>query len=75
MAYLCVDNSGEYIANDVPARDFFGEWKSWGPDVYGESCTLISVPRGTIKKLIGKEMTKEDEPIDLVSYMYHNGEL
>ena len=75
MAYLCVDKSGEYIADNVPVRDFFGEWNGWEPDVYGESCTLISVPRGTIKKLIGKEMTKEDEPIDLVSYMYHNGEL
>ena len=37
MAYLCVDRSGEYIADNVPVRDFFGEWNGWEPDVYGES--------------------------------------
>ena len=56
MAYLCVDKSGEYIADNVPTRAF-NEWNGWEPDVYGESCTLISIPKGTIKKLIGKEMT------------------
>ena len=73
MAYLCVDISGEYIADNKPTRNFF-EWTGW-ENTDGESCTLISVPNGTIKKLIGKEMTWEDEPINLVSYMYHNGEL
>lgn len=73
MAYLCVDRSGEYIANNEPLRAFF-EWHGW-EDVYGDRCTLISVPKGTIKKLIGKEMTWEDEPIELASFMYHNGEL
>ena len=75
MAYLCVDRSGEYIADNVPVRDFFGEWNGWEPDVYGESCTLISVPNGTIKKLIGKEMTWEDEPICLDEFMYLNGDV
>jgi hypothetical protein len=41
----------------------------------GETCTLISVPKGTIKKLIGREMTWEDEPINIAEYLYHNGEL
>ena len=74
MAYLCVDKSGEYIADNVPVRDFRDEWNGW-EDVYGESCTLISLPKGTIKKLIGKEMTWEDEPICLEEFMYLNGEL
>lgn len=73
MAYLCADKWGEYIADEYPERGFSG-WKGW-VDVYGEICTLISVPNGTIKKLIGKEMSWEDEPIDLASYMYNNGEL
>ena len=73
MAYLCVDRNGEYIADNEPIRDFF-EWIGWRY-VYGESCTLISLPKGTIKKLIGKEMTWEDEPICLEEFMYHNGEL
>lgn len=74
MAYLCVDRSGEYIADNIPERNFY-EWNGWDTDTDGESCTLISVPNGTIKKLIGRELTWEDEPIDLVSYIYHNGEL
>ena len=73
MAYLCVDKSGEYIANDVPVRDFRNEWNGW-EDFYSK-CTLISIPKGTIKKLIGKEMTWEDEPICLEEFLYLNGEL
>ena len=73
MAYLCVDKSGEYIADNEPTRAWF-EWVGW-EDVYGESCTLVSVPKGTIKKLIGREMTWEDEPICLEEFMYLNGEL
>lgn len=74
MAYLCVDKSGEYIADNVP-KQAFNEWYGWEEDVYGESCTLISLPKGTIKKLIGKEMTCEDDPICLEEFMYNNGEL
>lgn len=73
MAYLCVDKNGEYIADELPTRAWF-EWVGWR-DVYGESCTLISLPKGTIKKLIGKEMTWEDEPIELSLNMYTNGDL
>ena len=74
MAYLCADKWGEYIADNKPTRVFF-EWEGWEKNTDGESCTLISVPRGTIKKLIGKEMTWEDDPICLEEFMYHNGEL
>ena len=73
MAYLCVDREGEYIADNIPTRNFF-EWSGW-ENTDGETCTLISVPKGTIKKLIGKEMTWEDEPIDLAEHLYLNGEL
>jgi hypothetical protein len=73
MAYLCVDTCGEHIADEYPERGF-REWKGWR-DVYEETCTLISVPKGTIKKLIGREMTWEDEPIDLSEHLYLNGEL
>ena len=72
MAYLCVDKSGEYIANDVPTR-FLNEWNGW-EDFYSK-CTLISIPKGTIKKLIGKEMTWEDEPYEMPLNMFCNGEL
>ena len=74
MAYLCVDRDGEYIADNEPRRSWF-EWEGWGRNTDGETCTLIEIPKGTIKKLIGKEMTWEDEPICLEEFMYLNGEL
>lgn len=70
MAYLCVDRSGEYIADNEPTRAWF-DWVGW-EDVYGESCTLIPLPKGTIKKLIGKEMTWEDEPYEMPLNMFCN---
>jgi hypothetical protein len=73
MAYLCVDRESEYIADNIPTRDFF-EWSGW-TNTDGETCNLISVPKGTIKKLIGKDLTWEDEPICLDEFMYLNGEL
>ena len=73
MVYLCVDKSGEYIANNKPTRNFF-EWEGW-ENTDGESCTLIRIPSGTIEKLIGRKLTWEDDPVDLDEFMYHNGEL
>ena len=70
MAYLCVDNSGEYIADEHPTRAW-DVWVGW-KNVYGESCTLISLPKGTIKTLIGKEMTWEDEPYEMPLNMFCN---
>jgi hypothetical protein len=74
MAYVCVDKmGGELISDEYPERGFRG-WNGWR-DVYGESCTLISVPKGTIERLIGRELTWEDDPIDLEEFMYHNGDM
>lgn len=72
MVYLCVDKRGEFIADEKPEKGFY-EWCGW-EDFYSK-CTLISIPKGTIKKLIGKEMTWEDAPICLEEFMYLNGEL
>ena len=70
MAYLCVDSRGEFIADERPTRAWF-EWVGW-QDVYGESCALISLPKGTIKALIGREMTWEDEPYEMPLNMFCN---
>ena len=69
MAYLCADKWGEYIADNNPIRSFF-EWEGWEKNTDGERCTLISVPRGTIKALIGREMTWEDEPYEMPLNMF-----
>jgi hypothetical protein len=73
MAYLCADKRGEFIADEYPSRAW-DEWRGWR-DVYGETCTLISLPKGTIKKLIGKELTWEDEPYEMPLNMFTNEEL
>ena len=72
MAYLCADKRGEFIADEYPSRSW-DEWRGWR-DVYGESCTLIEIPKGTIKTLIGKEMTWEDDPYEMPLNMFTNGE-
>ena len=73
MAYLCADKWGEYIADNKPTRVFF-EWEGWEKNTNGESCTLIEIPKGTIKTLIGKEMTWEDDPYEMPLNMFTNGE-
>ena len=68
MAYLCADKRGEFIADEYPSRAW-DEWRGWR-DVYGESCTLISLPTGTINALIGKELTWEDDPYEMPLNMF-----
>ena len=61
MVYLFVDKDGtEGCANETPNRDF-GEWRGW-KTVYGEECTITTLPKGTIEKLIGRVLTWDNEP-------------
>lgn len=58
MAWIaCDENSEEWIFEEEPIRanDY------WEP--ISESCIALS--KGSIKKLIGKELTWEDEPVEL----------
>ena len=77
MAFATVDKSGlESLFNEKPIRkkDF------WHSSVIGQTSTLniwgdeeyedlyddwVILPKGSIKKLIGKELTWEDEPVEL----------
>jgi hypothetical protein len=59
--YYCVDKDGsEWCSNDKPARGQLidGEY-SW----FAES--ILILPKGTIKKITGKPLTWEDEPIEV----------
>ena len=60
MAYLCVDPDGEeLIFSNLPKRGE-NEWEySW----FDEDC--ISLPHGSIAKLIGRELTWSDEPVKI----------
>lgn len=63
MIWLAVDNDGtELIFNVQPYRDYVDN--IWCIEYIFDSCT-IKLPKGSIKKLIGKNLTWEDEPIEL----------
>lgn len=62
MCYLSVNKDGsEYICDECPVRNnSYGKWIN----IYSESTynEMIHLPKGSIKKLIGKELKWENEP-------------
>ncbi len=57
MAWVAVDESdAEYIYESKPHRE---------EDAWFEHSDFVELPKGSIKKLIGRELTWEDEPIEL----------
>ena len=59
MAYLACDADGsEFIYNTKPMRD--NKTRVWGGVT-----KCIELPPGSIAKLIGRELTWEDEPYEL----------
>ena len=64
FAYLAVEpNGNELIFSEPPRR--FDEYSTCGWFSNSDSSQCVSVPRGTIKKITGKTITWEDEPIKL----------
>ena len=64
MAWLATDKNGsEYIYSHKPVK---GK-KEWNNDTktLGSFCSSISLPPGSIAKLIGRDLTWEDEPVEL----------
>lgn len=59
MAWLAVDKGGfEYIYDSKPERgDHVFDPEGW---LY-----CIELPKGSINKLIGRDLTWEDEPVNL----------
>lgn len=63
MAWLAVSQSGnEIVSDEKPIR---GE-KLWAIE-FDDSyyANIISLPKGTIEKIIGRKMTWEDEPVEI----------
>ena len=69
MAWVAVNGAGiEYIYAKQPLRDNF--YRDWDIQIVwrGEDTMLsdvIELPQGSIKKLIGRELTWEDEPVEI----------
>lgn len=63
MAWVSVDEDGaEFIYDNLPIRKGPEIDKYWH-NVNGDS--TISLPSGTIEKLIGRQLTWEDDPVEL----------
>ena len=60
-AWVAVDYSGEYISDKEPFRDMF----NIGHYGFASDANVVKLPRGTIKKLTGKDLTWENKPIEL----------
>ena len=66
MGWLAVDkNGGEGIYIAEPYRD----WRDfvWRIRYTFNTTCAIELPKGSIKKLIGRELTWDDEPVELKS--------
>ena len=62
MAYLAVDlDKSEWIYESKPTRQQYKE--VWCCE--GELDSMIELPKGSIAKLIGRELTWSDEPVEL----------
>lgn len=63
MSWLAVDKNGnEYVYNTKPNRDDVHMWWSlWDCDG-----SAVELPKGSIKRLIGRELTWDDEPVEFV---------
>ena len=63
MAWLAVDKCGsEVICSTEPYQDTVDN--VWCVANIHDSCA-IELPRGSIRKLIGRELTWNDEPVEL----------
>ena len=64
MAWLAVNKDGtERIVPEKPVRGWCGHWE-YLEEVYNVPIE-IELPKGTVYKLLGKELTWDDEPVEL----------
>lgn len=70
MAWLAVNKDGtEWIMPEKPVRGWCGHWE-YLEEVYIESergsvSIEIELPKGSVHKLLGKELTWDDDPVEL----------
>ena len=60
MVWVAVDKNGtECVFTMEPSR---GPYKTWIVTAYGN---YIELPKGSIKKLIGRKLTWNDNPVEI----------
>ena len=64
FAYLVVEPNGNQLIFSEPTRRI-DEHSTWGWFSNSDSSQCVYAPHGTIKKITGKSITWEDEPIKL----------
>ena len=64
MAFVAVDSDGTEIICDDPSREPMDD-DGWCSPYYWDAYNRVEIPKGTIEKLIGRELTWSDEPVDL----------
>lgn len=63
MAWLATDlDNTECIYQREPAKTPYGKWTD--SNAYEDDSSIV-LPKGSIRKLINKELTWEDEPVEL----------
>ena len=61
MAWVAVNKyNREYIYEEEPKRCYYGVWSQ-----ASLLDNAVELPQGSIKKLIGRELTWNDEPVEL----------
>lgn len=60
MAWVCVNSCGTELIFETEPHKVAYSWR----DNEG-SCRCIALPKGSIKKLIGKELSWNDFPVEL----------
>ena len=65
MAWVAVNwNGDEYIYEAMPER-FYHRWLPAICEYQDRVYEYIELPKGSIKKLIGRELSWDDEPVEL----------
>lgn len=63
MAYVAVNKDGiEKIFEEKPFRN---NEEYWGGETSFTPYEAVFIPNGTIEKLIGRQLTWQDEPVEL----------
>lgn len=66
MAWVTVDKDGsERIFEQKPRRFVQSIWVSTHNDYRNRFYDFVELPKGSIKKLIGRELSWSDEPVEL----------